>query len=71
MALCDKPCCSAEARDRIRAEREAEFQKRQVEFERFLAERERKGVETAEPVAASNDKTYAEALAEARVRTPR
>jgi len=55
MALCDKPCCSAEARDRIRAEREAEF-------EAYLAERARKAAEAAEPVATANDKSWAEAV---------
>lgn len=56
MALCDKPCCNAEARAAIKRANE-------VLFEAYLVERARiKAVEAA-PVAESNDVSYAEAMA--------
>lgn len=55
MALCDKPCCSTEARDRIRAER-------LVEFEAYLAVRAAEKALAAGPTAKANDLTYAEAV---------
>lgn len=69
MALCDKPCCNAEARAAIRAKREAEF-------EAYLAARagvndldaNAAAVEGEVPVAEANDLSYGEAFWNARQR---
>ena len=56
MALCDKPCCNAAAREAIRAQREAEFAA-------FLAAREATPPTLADAEPLTPDPTYKEAVA--------
>jgi hypothetical protein len=63
MALCEKPCCNAAAREAIRQAEAAAFAEKNARFEAWLAEREAKSLTLADASPLAPDPTYKEAVA--------